>query len=268
MNYLQEIKHWSDEKWRDFGLEFLQQAGWDRDWISDFDVFSVEGKRFLVSLRHNINGGAVGTSIEKDITSRMRRANAEGFIGFYSGEFTTSLQVRLKTLNCHVELIGGVQVSVLLPYSSSSFIDKFFGGREDGWNWTWNYYLNKESEVEYKPLFCMCGCGKDILEGPRSIGWSAAFVHLSKDKLYFIYGVKDHIFKVCEDNTPCGWMEVNQILHPDQFNIWSGHLKDYLRENPNFDLSEYHGHKRIFVSRILQRMRSVNAGFFFSVEEF
>ncbi|MEN1910928.1 hypothetical protein P5Z57_28075 [Pseudomonas sp. CD3(2023)] len=268
MNYLQDIKCWADENWREFGLEFLQQAGWDRDWISDFDVFSVKGKRFLVSLRHNINEGPVGTEIEKNIISRMRRANADGFIGFYSGEFTTSLQARLKTLSSHVDLIGGVQVSVLLPYFSSNFIDKFFGAREDGWRWGWNCYLNKENKAEYKPLFCMCGCGKDILEGPLAIGLSAAFVHLSKDRLYFIYGLKGCIFKVCEDNTSCGWVEVNQILHPDQFNIWNGQLKDYLSENPHIDLSEYHSHKRLFVSRILQRMRSINAGFFLAAEEF
>jgi hypothetical protein len=38
MNYLQDIKRWADEKWSEFGLEFLQQAGRDRDWISNFDA--------------------------------------------------------------------------------------------------------------------------------------------------------------------------------------------------------------------------------------
>jgi len=189
MDYLKSIKCWTDEKWREFGLEFLQQAGWDRDWASDFDVFSIKEKRFLVSFRHNINGGSIGTSIEKDLVSRMRRAKADGFIGFYSGEFTTSLQARLKTLSDHVALVGGVQVSVLLPYLSSHFIDKFFGDREYDWRWNWNYYLNKPKKSDYKPLFCMCGCGRDILEDPLSIGWSAAFVHRSQGKLHFIYGL-------------------------------------------------------------------------------
>ena len=268
MNYLQSIAYWSDDKWREFGLEFLQQAGWDRDWVSDFDVFSIEGKRFLVSFRHNIKSGPIGTGIEKDLVSRMRRADAEGFIGFYSGDFTTSLQERIKVLSSHAVLVSGVQISVLLPYSSSCFIDRFFGDRDPDWKWSWNYYFNKSTKADYKPLHCMCGCKKDTLEGPHTIGRSAAFVHLAQGKLYFIYGFKDCIFKICEDNTSCGWLEINQILHPDQFNSWNAQLQNYLVENPSLDLSEYHNHKRLFTSRILQRMRSVNAGFFLEAEEF
>ncbi len=268
MNYLKSMACWSDDKWREFGLGFLEQAGWDRDWVSDFDVFSVKGKRFVVSFRHNINDGAVGVGVEKDLVSRMRRADAEGFIGFYSGEFTTSLQARVKALSDYAELVSGVQVSVLLPYFSSYFIDRFFGDREPGWKWINNYYLNKADRSAYKPLHCMCGCGRDILEGPLAIGSSAVFVHLSEEKLYFIYGLKNCIFKVCEENTSCGWVEINQILHPDQFNIWNGKLQDFLGANPCLDLREYHNHKRLFISRILQRMRSVNSGFFLGAGEF
>lgn len=268
MNYLKRFESWSAEQWRDFGLEFLEQAGWDRDWKTDLDVFSIDGKRFVASFRHNINLGPIGTDIEKDLIPRLKRAGADGFIGFYSGDYTTSLCDRLSRLKVQVVLVSGVQISVLLPYSRSSFIDRYFGGNTAGLSWTWNYYLNKVDPDDYKPLHCMCGCGRDILDNGLAIGHSAAFIHRADDKLYFIYGLKNCIFAACDENTPCGWVEINQILHPDQFNIWNGMLNSYLSDNIDLDLTEYHGPKRIFTSRILQRMRSVNAGFFLSGEEF
>lgn len=267
MNYLKRIEIWSDKQWRDFGLEFLEQAGWERDWTSDLDVFRINGERFVVSFRHNIRQGAIGTDIESDLVSLLKCANADGFIGFYSGDYTTSLCDRLSRLKAQSMLISGVQISVLLPYFSSSFIDRYFSGREPKESWGWSHYLNKSTH-KYKPLYCMCGCQRDILADGRHIGHSAAYLHRDEDKLYFVYGLKGCVFKICDDNTICGWVEINQILHPDQFNIWNGVLLSYLADNPELDLEEYHAPKRLFTSRILQRMRSVNAGFFLDVEEF
>lgn len=268
MNYLKSIENWSDEKWRGFGLEFLQHTGWDRDWSSDFDVLSVDGKRFLASFRNNMKQGAVGISIEKDVLSRLKRASAEGFIGFYSGDYATSLDTRLRSLNIPVFLVSGVQISVLLPYFDSSFIDSHFGRKEKNSLSIWSHYVNKIDPIKYRPLYCMCGCGADILRNASSIAFSAAFIHRAEDKLYFIYGLKNCIFSACDDNTSCGWIEINQILHPDQFNIWNGMLNDYVAVNTGLDLEEYYGPKRIFLARILQRIRPVNAGFFMGAEEF
>jgi len=267
MNYLKRVENWSGKQWRDFGLEFLEQAGWERDWISDLDVFRINGQRFVVSFRHNIRQGAIGTDIETDLTSLLRRADAQGFIGFYSGDYTTSLCDRLSRLTAQSMLISGVQISVLLPYFCSSFIDQHFSREEPKASREWNHYLNK-SPTKYKPLYCMCGCQRDILSDSLRIAHSAAYLHRDEDKLYFVYGLKSCVFKICDDNTACGWIEINQVLHPDQFNIWNGVLLGYLADNPELDLEEYHGPKRLFTSRILQRMRSVNAGFFLGVEEF
>lgn len=268
MNYLKIIESWSDEKWHKFGVSFLQQVGWEYDWNPEYDIFSHKNRRFVASFRHNIQQGSIGTNIEKDLLSRLKHANAEGFIGFYSGDYTTSLDLRLRSLNIPAELVSGTQISVLLPYFTSFFIDQNFGNRDESSQWAWNYYLNTSS-AKYKPLYCMCGCKTDILENVRYIGSSAAFIHRKKDKLFFIYGLKECIFNKCEDNTSCGWVEINQILHPDQFNIWNGMLNEYVRDNPKIDLSNYYKEKRAFTTRIMQRMRSVNAGFFmFSNEDF
>ncbi len=266
MNYLKRIREWSDEQWYHFGLSFLEQAGWERDWKSDFDVFSMNGKRFLVKFRHNIKKGPIGTQIESDLVSSLKNANACGFIGFYSGEYTTSLAERINKLNFTSILVSGIQISVLLPYCRSSFIDEHFV-IEKPKRLLWHHYLNKEKS-EYKPLYCICGCGSDILANSSSISCAAASVYRESNNLFFIYGLKDCIFKFHEDNTECGWVEINQILHPDQFNIWNSMLHEYLMKNPELNLDNYLTQKRSFNTRILQRMRSVNAGFFLMTEEF
>lgn len=268
INYLRSIAEWSQDQWHSFGFEFLQQAGWEPDWKSNMDVFSIDGKRFLVSFINNLGAGPIGISIERDIVSRLKRAGAEGFVGFYSGDYSTSLCDRLKKLNVQVVLISGVQVSVLLPYFSSFFIDRYFGNKPLGSSWSWSCYLSKFNSGDYKPLFCMCGCGQDILISSLAIGSSAAFIHRSCDDLYLYYGLKSCIFKICDDNTSCGWVEINQLLHPDQFNIWNRMLLDFLNDNSCLDLTAYHGPKRLLTSRLLQRMRSVNAGFFLGGQEF
>lgn len=267
MNYLESIKNWSDKQWRDFGLEFLEQTGWERDHTSDLDVFRINAKRFVVSFRHNIGQGAIGTDIESELTTLMKHASADGFVGFYSGDYTTSLCDRLSRYKEQSMVISGVQISVLLPYFSSSFIDRYFSGEEHKGAWQCSHYMNK-SLRDYKPLYCMCGCQRDILADSLNIAHSAAYLYRDENDLYFIYGIKSCVFKHCDENTECGWIEINQILHPDQFNIWNGTLLDYLADNPELNLDGYYGPKRLFTSRILQRMRSVNAGFFLGVKEF
>lgn len=268
MNYLKIIESWSEGQWHNFGLAFLQQAGWEHDLTSKDDVFCIDNKRFLVSFRHNIKRGAVGIEIEKELISRLKNANAEGFIGFYSGDYSTSLDVRLRSLKIQFALVSGTQISVLLPYFLSLFIDKYFGNRNENYRWAWNYFLNTSNQNTYKPLYCICGCQKDILENPLSISSSAAFIRREKDKLFFIYGLKNCIFRGRDANTSCGWIELNQVLHPDQFSIWNSRLNEYVTTEVGMDLKSYYTPKRLFTTRIMQRMRSVNAGFFLNSEEF
>ncbi|HBN9513375.1 hypothetical protein [Pseudomonas aeruginosa] len=266
MDFLKQFESWPEEVWRSFGLDFLENNGWYRDYRSPYDVVIHNGTRYLVSFNHNIARGPVGTTIESDLIRRLRQAEANGFIGFYSGNYSTGLIERLESLNIKLKVLSGVHISVLLPFSTSSFIDKHFLGGERDTLRRANYFLNKPSPLTYKPLYCICGCGVDILKDPFSIGSSAAFIRLEGGRLYFLYGLKDCIFSLCHENTSCGWVELNQMLHPDQFNIWNGTINAYLSNNNYLDLKNFWKPRKLFTMRLLQRIRPINSGFFMDGE--
>ena len=267
MNYLKIIENWNDEKWKNFGKEFLQNLGWEYDFNSDFDVFAIKNQRFLASFQNNLNQGAIGIEKEINILSRINIAKADGFIGFFSGNYTTSLDERLKKLNIPYLLTNGIDISVLLPFFDSIFIDKFFSDRQEKSILLYHYHLNKNQNA-YSPLYCSCGCQNDILKDALSISTSAAYLYRKGNRIEFIYGFKNCIFKTKDNNTSCGWTEINQILHPDQFRIWNEMLRNYIKDNPEVDLSDYHRPKRLFLTKILQRIRPINSGFFLEAMDF
>lgn len=265
MNYKKKIKEWNyDITWTKFSVEFLNDMGWQTYEISeDTGICDYKGIRYLVSFRHNINKGAIGTNLERNITDRIKEHNATGFIGFYSGNYTTPLLERLTSMQVDFKLFNGSRITTFIPFTHSTIIDTYFGSGIKGRRFIpINYYLNLNDESLYKPLECMCGCGADILD-PLNISSSMILIHKhnDNDNVYFLYGLKACIKNV-DDNTECGWFEVNQILHPDQFIEWNQCIRDYIEKNKNLNTVEFYKYKRIFTMRIMQRMRSVNAGLF------
>jgi hypothetical protein len=263
MNYSQKIKEWDDDKtWREFSVDFLNDMGWQTYEISDnIGICDYKGVRYLVSFRHNINKGAVGTNLEKNITDRIKEYNAEGFIGFYSGNYTTSLLDRLTSMQVDFKLFNGSRITTFIPFTHSTIIDTYFGSGIKGHHFIpANYYLNIIDESLYKPLECMCGCGKDILD-PLNIAYSMVLIHMHNNNIYLVYGIKSCINHI-DDNTECGWLEISQILHPDQFIEWNQCVRWFLQKNNNLGVIDFYKCKRIFTMRIMQRMRSINAGLF------
>lgn len=263
MNYNKKIKEWSNEQtWIDFAVDFLNDMGWSTTLTSDgCGICDYQHVKYLVSFRHNINNGAVGTSLEQNITGRMRKHNTNGFIGFYSGNYTTSLLERLTSMQIDFKLFNGSRITTFLPFAHSTIIDAYFGSGVKGHKFTSaNYYLNLNDESSYKPLECMCGCKNDIL-APVNIGSSMVLIIRVNNNIYFVYGLKHHLANFNE-NTECGWLEINQILHPDQFIEWNQCIRDYLNNNSNLITVDFYKYKRIFDMRIMQRIRSVNAGLF------
>ncbi|HHQ6568904.1 TPA: hypothetical protein ACSTJX_003794 [Serratia fonticola] len=267
MNYKQKIKEWDNEKtWRDFSIDFLNDMGWQTYEVSEnIGICDYKGIKYLVSFRHNINEGAIGTNLEKNIADRIKEYNAEGFIGFYSGNYTTSLLQRLASMQVHFKLFNGSRITTFIPFTHSTIIDTYFGSGVKGHHpIPANYYLNLNNESSYKPLECMCGCSADILE-PRNIPYSMVLIHKNGNDVYLFYGLKPCISKI-DDNTECGWLEINQILHPDQFIEWSQCVRNYLKINSNLGTVDFYKSKRLFTMRIMQRIRSVNAGLFLRLE--
>ncbi|MDE1497048.1 hypothetical protein KKJ25_19470 [Xenorhabdus bovienii] len=263
MNYKQKIKEWDDEKtWREFSVDFLNDMGWQTYEISgNIVICNYKGIRYLVSFRHNINKGAIGTYLEKNITDRIKEHNAEGFIGFYSENYTTSLLWRLTLMQVHFKLFNGSRITTFIPFTHSTIIDTYFGSGVKGHRFIpANYYLNLNDESFYKPLECLCGCGEDILD-PLNITYSMVLIHREKNNIYLFYGIKSCINKI-HDNTECGWLEISQILHPDQFIEWNQCVRNYIEKNRNLNTVDFYKLKRLFTMRIMQRMRSVNAGLF------
>lgn len=263
MNYKQEIKKWNNEEiWRKFSVDFLNDMGWETYEISDnMGICDYRGIKYLVSFKHNINKGAIGTGLEKNIADRIREHNVEGFIGFYSGNYTTSLLDRLRAMQINFKLFNGSRITTFIPFSHSNIIDTYFGSGIKGLSFiSANYYLNLNDESLYKPLECMCGCGEDILK-PINIAYSMVLLHKNKNSIYLIYGLKSCINKY-DDNTECGWLEIGQILHPDQFIEWNQSIRCYLEKSKNLETECFYKCKRLFTMRIMQRIRSVNAGLF------
>lgn len=263
MNYKQKIREWTDEEtWKKFSVDFLNDMGWQTYEISEnLGICDYKGTRYLVSFRHNINEGAIGTSLEKNIIDRIKRYNAEGFIGFYSGNYTTSLLERLTSMQVNFKLFNGSRITTFIPFTHSTIIDKHFGSGIKGHHYLpANYYINLNNESLYKPLKCICGCDADILE-PFNIASSMVLIHRHRNDIYFLYGLKHCINKI-DDNTECGWLEISQILHTDQFIEWNQNIREYLEKNSGLNTTEFYKHKRIFTMRIMQRIRSVNAGLF------
>lgn len=263
MNYKQKIKEWDDEKiWMRFSVDFLNDMGWETYEISEnIGICNYKGIKYLVSFRNNINKGAIGTNVEKNITERIKKHNAEGFIGFYSGNYTTSLFERLTSMQVNFKLFNGSRITTFIPFAHSTIIDNYFGNGVKGHHLIpGNFYLNLSNESLYKPLECVCGCGADILE-PSNIRDSMALIHKNGDYIYFFYGLKDCINQI-DDNTECTWIEISQILHPDQFIGWSQIVRNYIQKNAKCNTIGFYEYKRLFTMRIMQRMRSVNAGLF------
>lgn len=266
MNYKQKIKEWCNEKnWTQFSVDFLNDMGWQTFKTSkNTGICNYNGIKYLVSFRHNINEGAIGIGLEKNISDRMKEHDAEGFIGFYSGNYTTSLQERLKKMKVDFKLFNGSRIIAFIPFTHSTIIDSHFGNGVKGHSFIKaNYYLNLSDESFYRPLECMCGCGKDILE-PINIPSSMVFLHRSGNDVYLLYGLKSCISGY-DDNTDCGWLEIGQILHPDQFIEWNQSVKNYLKRNNTLGNEIFFKFSRLFTMRIMQRMRSVNAGLFLRI---
>ncbi|MGV4239873.1 hypothetical protein ACV8TC_10565 [Citrobacter freundii] len=263
MNYKQKIREWTDEEtWKKFSVDFLNDMGWQTYEISEnLGICDYKGTRYLVSFRHNINEGAIGTKLEKNITDRIKKHNAEGFIGFYSGNYTTSLLERLTSMQVNFKLFNGSRITTFIPFTHSDIIDTHFGSGIKGHHFIpANYYINLNDESSYKPLKCMCGCNADILD-PLNITSSMVLIHRRSNDVFLFYGLK-HCINGIDDNTECGWLEISQILHPDQFIEWNQSIRIFLKKNLGLNTSEFYKYKRIFTMRIMQRIRSVNGGLF------
>ncbi|MFW7564465.1 hypothetical protein ACOIGD_18070 [Klebsiella pneumoniae] len=267
MNYKQKIKEWSCEKnWINFSIDFLNDMGWQTYKISgNIGICEYNCIKYLVSFRHNINKGPVGTNLEKNIIDRIKKHNAEGFIGFYSGNYTTSLLERLTSMQVNFKLFNGSRITTFIPFTHSTIIDTYFGSGIKGLHFIpAHYYLNLNDESSYKKLECMCGCGEDILD-PFNITSSMVLIHRDKNKIYLFYGLKSCIGNI-DDNTECGWLEISQILHPDQFIEWNQSVRNYIEKNRILNTVDFYKYKRLFIMRIMQRMRSVNSGLFLRLE--
>ncbi|CAI8748522.1 DUF4338 domain-containing protein [Pseudomonas sp. IT-P253] len=268
MNYLKEFSSWIDERhWIEFSAEFFNEMGWNCiESENSSYVVEADGKRYFLSARHNAGNGAIGTEKELDILDRIDTCNADGFIGFYSGNYSTGLYVRLKSLGVPFVLFNGARIAIYMAYARSFFVDKYFGNGERAGRIIWRYYNNKDTDKPLKPLLCVCGCGKDILE-VKNISYSLVLLEQYENQLYFLYGLKSCLAQF-DGNTYCGWVEINQILHPDQFASWNRLVSNYISDNPSLDLSNFHPARREFMCRLMQRMRPVNAGFFMEAMSF
>lgn len=269
MNYKQKIKEWNDDKiWTDFSVDFLNDMGWLTYKTSkNTGICYYKNIKYLISFRHNINKGAIGINIERNICDRIKKHDAKGFIGFYSGNYTTSLLNRLTSMQINCLLFNGSRITTFIPFIHSFIIDKYFGSGIKGHPLIeTNYYLNLSDDKLYKPLKCICGCGVDILD-PNNIPASRVFIYKNNNNIDFIYGLKKCIVNMqIDDNTECGWLEISQILHPDQFIIWNKVVREYLDENKDLNTVDFYKEKRMFTMRIMQRIRSVNAGLFLRLD--
>ncbi|RLM04080.1 hypothetical protein [Gibbsiella quercinecans] len=268
MKHKDRFKLLDEVGWHEFAVEYLCEMGYVTYATDEKHAITVfNNKRYLVSIKHNINTGSVGVGDEIDVLLRMKEYNVDGFIGFYSGYYSTSLLNRLNSIVDELILFNCDKISTLLVFAHSQFIDKYLPSEKSisvPHN-IWRYYQNVSNE-NYEPLLCMCGCGVDILE-PRNIGWAMATIYRKNRKVYFIYGLKDCFFpKGNVDNTECGWLELNQALHTDQINDWNSMIDEYLESLEGFNLTDYYYHKYNFMSKIVQRLRPVNSGIFLRLE--
>lgn len=266
MNFKNHFKTMDAKKWKAFALDFLVDTGF-HEYIAtleakeDQDVFLLEkhGIVFYVSTRNNATEGkSVGTEIEKNILERMKSNNATGFIGFYSGNFSTSLLERLNklaknsTANFTFKLFNGHAISLIMPLIHSHVYNDHFNNGNP-------YSLNIPAQ-HYEELECCCGqCGIDILHDDLIV-WSMAQLTIIENEIYFIFGHKLHLTNFPE--TRCGWLEISQCLHLEQILMWNAQIDRFISDS-GLPLSEkfYHERNR-FNTAITQKLRSSNAGMF------
>jgi len=247
----------SPGNWEFFTEDFLISIGFQIIWRPSVGaddgvdlITEKSGDRYIVSCKHNIHSGkSVGTSVEQSILDRMAQHNANGFIGFYSTEITTSLSRRLRELEKQgykIIIYDKSIISNYLPRISSHILQKY--GLPIGIKFVLNV-----PEKEYTPLPCL-SCGIDILD-ERMIYRSMALIWLNNDNiLEYSYGCKSCFGNIIDR----GWIEVSESLHQGRLNSWIKYVNWVLAEfplSPNF-----YKHRSEYEGGIQQRMYPSNWG--------
>lgn len=247
--------------WELFAVDVLQEMGFEvllgpavgPDGGSDALLQRGE-VRYILSCKHRAR--PVGTGVESSILDRVRQHGAQGFIGFYSGPVTQSLQTRLQRLNedgTPCEIYDRKRISGLLADGSvpARIAQKYASPR--------GAFLQHSPPDEYRPLSCP-ECGRDILDDEH-IPWSAAGIARNAEGAWeYVYGHKLTQFaQTCERvDRAHPWIELTQALHLEQLLRWHA-LVDYLiAEQPVAPTFWPDRHR--FESHILQRLVPPNWG--------
>lgn len=251
--------------WEHFAVDFLVHF-YRATVISSPNVGPDQGKdaeimidniKYIVSCKYSSDPNAViGDAKELDVSDRISRHGAGGFIGFYFANISHSLQDKFNKLSTEekrviyfdryriLDMALGLPREILMKYNLIN---------SDG-------ILPQNVLYAQIPLPCMF-CGKNIIEDSITIHSSMAAILPVDGVFEFLYGCKScivsyqNIHKI-PDIYP--WAEVYQLLFREQhLGFWS-FIQEYLQEIP--PSAKFYHNMSTFFTLIQQRAFSPEFG--------
>lgn len=230
------------------GFDIIESPSIGPDGGKDL-IVEINNERYVVSCKHFIQSDkAVGVNDEVNILERIIQHKANGFIGFYSTQVSTSLLTRFNELgtnsNYRFKYFDKSSISNVIPDMNFHILQKY--GMCNGLN----YVLNVDPS-DYKPLKCV-NCKKDILN-PLNINTSIVAIYEYKGELTYLYGCKS-----CLPRQELVYAEISQVLFHEQLIGWNNIVNDFISD---YKVSnDFYKYKDRFSERILQRMYPQNLG--------
>lgn len=272
------LRNMNSDQWERFSVEVLRQIGFD---IITYPAYGQDGgqdylveknnKRYLVSCKHYTTSN-IGLKQELNIVDRLVQFKANGFIGFYLSNITTSLQNKLNELDTHICgpfcycIFTQTEIKRIAQEMDSHILHSF--GLQP------KYYLNV-SKDDYLPLLCpfchrdmlaeenipsslvsFARC-KDILAAQPYPNSLISFANGKDDSFSYIYGCNYCLNPI---PFPYGYDTLEMLLHIEIQIDWFRLIDSFIREN-NLKLADnFYFIKDHLVQRIAQRLYPQTAG--------
>jgi hypothetical protein len=231
-----------------FARDFLEMLGFKIDSCPDRgpdggkDMIVIEKSsltesniKWLVSCKHYAHSGkAVGEKDEEDIAGRMAQYNADCFMGIYSTNLSSMLNVRLKDLS-HNAKISTFKIfdrekieSLLFQSEKGQEITKRYFSKSYN-NWINSGHNPSNFLPKYIPLKCEY-CGKDLLskEVINNFGGIIVFMenknnnNRTKEKIYWAHkgNCNNIVQSKYSDFIDSGWEDISDIIIPTRYVMW------------------------------------------------
>lgn len=180
--------------------------------------------RWIVSCKHKIHSGkAVLDSDEINITDRIKKHNANGFIGFYSTLPSSTLQNTIRGLSENVQIYDREKIeAILIDEKKTNLIKRYFPE-------SYKKILNEKFAPanilsKYIPLSCDY-CGSDLLTPEKyNLGIIVFVVDTTNNIIEDIYwsckGKCDHSLENHYPNFLTQWEDISDIMIPSKYISW------------------------------------------------